>query len=288
MSSSEETHWCYSCRRPVHVQWGRRSTICSECDGEFVQHLDNLIPTTPAHDFDDSIPTSPGRVYDEFIPNSPPEFQGENSPEFHRGNSSDEDEIPPRYGLTETFSAFMRHQMAESSHNVSGHGRIQFPNSPPFTPPFIPVLIYSGPIPSRFSGASINSADYFDGPGLDELVEQISADDRQGPPPASQSAIAAIPSVKIKKKHIKSDSRCPICQNKFKLGSDARQLPCKHIFHEKCILPWLAQNNTCPTCRHELPPEESSIGSSSSNNRSSGRRRRNNFSFLWPFRNSDS
>ncbi|XP_012575574.1 E3 ubiquitin-protein ligase RZF1-like [Cicer arietinum] len=235
MSSSEETHWCYSCRRPVHVQWGRRSTICSECDGEFVQHLDNLIPTTPAHDFDDSIPTSPGRVYDEFIPNSPPEFQGENSPEFHRGNSSDEDEIPP-----------------------------------------------------RFSGASINSADYFDGPGLDELVEQISADDRQGPPPASQSAIAAIPSVKIKKKHIKSDSRCPICQNKFKLGSDARQLPCKHIFHEKCILPWLAQNNTCPTCRHELPPEESSIGSSSSNNRSSGRRRRNNFSFLWPFRNSDS
>lgn len=33
------------------------------------------------------------------------------------------------------------------------------------------------------------------------------------------------------------------------------QLPCKHCFHEECILPWLELHHTCPICRAELPSE---------------------------------
>jgi len=36
------------------------------------------------------------------------------------------------------------------------------------------------------------------------------------------------------------------------LGEKIRKLPCKHIFHDKCILPWLDMNSTCPNCRFNL------------------------------------
>eukprot|EP01083_Nonionella_stella_P074889 203285_1 len=73
-------------------------------------------------------------------------------------------------------------------------------------------------------------------------------------PPASQYALEKqCIDVEITKKELKTHKKCSICVRKFKLGGDATMLdPCKHIFHDLCILRWLRENNTCPLCRKEL------------------------------------
>eukprot|EP01083_Nonionella_stella_P228202 808937_1 len=73
-------------------------------------------------------------------------------------------------------------------------------------------------------------------------------------PAASQYALEKqCIDVEITKKHLKKHKKCSICCNEFKLGGDATMLdPCKHIFHDLCILQWLKNNCTCPLCRKEL------------------------------------
>lgn len=106
---------------------------------------------------------------------------------------------------------------------------------------------------------------------FEELFNRLSAQDRRGPPPASLSTINALQKIKIRQKHLGLDPYCSVCQDRFEIGSDARKMPCKHIYHFECIVPWLVQRNTCPVCRKELPQD-----------RNNGRK--NPLLYLWPFR----
>ncbi len=45
---------------------------------------------------------------------------------------------------------------------------------------------------------------------------------------------------------------CCICLSEIKKGKNTILLPCKHMFHSKCITDWLKSNNTCPMCRKEI------------------------------------
>ena len=49
---------------------------------------------------------------------------------------------------------------------------------------------------------------------------------------------------------------CQVCFDQFKDEDKLYKLPCKHLFHTECILPWLDKHNTCPSCRHELPTDD--------------------------------
>ncbi|GAQ83607.1 hypothetical protein KFL_001540250 [Klebsormidium nitens] len=96
---------------------------------------------------------------------------------------------------------------------------------------------------------------------MEQLLEQLAAQDpnRHGPPPASASAVAALKSLKITEEVLASGSeekQCAVCKDTFELGDDAKEMPCKHLYHPDCILPWLKQHNTCPVCRYELPTED--------------------------------
>jgi len=50
----------------------------------------------------------------------------------------------------------------------------------------------------------------------------------------------------------RSGQDCSVCYNGFNKGEKIRRLPCKHIFHDSCILPWLDTHVSCPNCRFNL------------------------------------
>jgi len=62
-----------------------------------------------------------------------------------------------------------------------------------------------------------------------------------------------------------------VCKDQFSLRTEDPDeqvvitLPCKHPFHSPCILPWLKQNGTCPSCRHQLVPQPGSAPNPNSN-----------------------
>lgn len=69
---------------------------------------------------------------------------------------------------------------------------------------------------------------------------------------ASAAVVVALPSVEVSE----GEKECVICKDEMKKGMDACQLPCTHLFHWLCILPWLRKTNTCPCCRFRLPSDD--------------------------------
>ncbi|CAL0304483.1 unnamed protein product [Lupinus luteus] len=102
------------------------------------------------------------------------------------------------------------------------------------------------------------------GSGFDHLINQLTnlegtavqlSDRSFYPIAASKTAIESMPVVKIIPAHVSAESQCAVCMEPFELDCDAREMPCGHIYHSGCILPWLSARNSCPVCRHELPTE---------------------------------
>lgn len=57
-----------------------------------------------------------------------------------------------------------------------------------------------------------------------------------------------------------SITTCGVCLDSFQLDDAAIALPCKHVYHEDCLVPWLKTSGTCPTCRHALVPQPGQPG----------------------------
>ncbi|GMH07067.1 hypothetical protein Nepgr_008907 [Nepenthes gracilis] len=104
-----------------------------------------------------------------------------------------------------------------------------------------------------------NIGDYFMGPGLEQLIQQLVENDpnRYGTPPASKKAVEGLPDMTITEELANSKSaKCAVCMNEFVLGLEVKLMPCDHIYHSDCILPWLELHNSCPVCRYELPTDD--------------------------------
>ncbi|KAL5994994.1 hypothetical protein ACLOJK_025051 [Asimina triloba] len=104
--------------------------------------------------------------------------------------------------------------------------------------------------------------DYFIGPGLDLLLQHLADNDpnRYGTPPAQKEAVEAMPTVTITE-----TLQCSVCLDDFEIGSEAREMPCKHKFHNGCILPWLELHSSCPVCRFQIPADGSKDSNESEN-----------------------
>eukprot|EP00249_Psilotum_nudum_P015329 c25267_g1_i1 orf=497-2113(+) len=104
-----------------------------------------------------------------------------------------------------------------------------------------------------------NPGDYLDGQGFEQLLQQLWENDtsRRGAPPASKSAVDGLLSIIIQPQHLDDGSAlCAICKDMISLNETAKQMPCLHLYHDDCILPWLSSHNSCPVCRYELPTDD--------------------------------
>jgi len=72
---------------------------------------------------------------------------------------------------------------------------------------------------------------------------------------------------KSKSDDAENDNQCAIC---WENATVARRLPCSHIFHHNCLLHWLEQDPSCPTCRRQL------LKASSENSNNQERQTRDN------------
>ncbi|XP_062117082.1 E3 ubiquitin-protein ligase SGR9, amyloplastic [Humulus lupulus] len=66
------------------------------------------------------------------------------------------------------------------------------------------------------------------------------------------SAVVALPSVVVGG----GGGECVICKEEMREGREVCELPCRHLYHWKCILPWFKKRNTCPYCRFQLPTDD--------------------------------
>ncbi|XAO25661.1 hypothetical protein I312_104489 [Cryptococcus bacillisporus CA1280] len=80
----------------------------------------------------------------------------------------------------------------------------------------------------------------------------------QGPVPANETVIEGLPRFTFDKDYLaKSQFRdCPVCKDDFEIGNEVMLIPCGHIYHPDCLIPWLRQSGTCPVCRFSLVSED--------------------------------
>ncbi|CAD5320872.1 unnamed protein product [Arabidopsis thaliana] len=249
------SYWCYSCSRFV---WVSDSISCPDCDGGFLELIQEPLDFTPSDSFTTTTTTqhrSPTRF--------PPPSSSSSTPSasMHADNS------PTPTIVTRTRSnrspnpvIVLRGSAAAPSSDVVSEGldRSAF------------QMYYDDGTDSGLRPLPPSMTEFLLGSGFDRLLDQISQIELNTNrnlrscehPPASKSAIEALPLIEIDPTHLLSDSQshCAVCKENFVLKSSAREMPCNHIYHPDCILPWLAIRNSCPVCRHELPAEDLTDG----------------------------
>ncbi|KAL8272520.1 hypothetical protein Esti_003519 [Eimeria stiedai] len=55
------------------------------------------------------------------------------------------------------------------------------------------------------------------------------------------------------REELEAADTCIICRDV--LGEGSKKLPCSHVFHIDCLRAWLVQQQSCPTCRADIPVE---------------------------------
>jgi E3 ubiquitin-protein ligase RNF115/126 len=111
----------------------------------------------------------------------------------------------------------------------------------------------------QFVTSLINSE--YENDEIENILNYILNNDnnRYGSPPAAQSEIKKLNKYILTKDKLNdfgTENSCSVCKEDFVLGNKMMDLPCKHYFHEECLMPWLKQHDSCPICRFELKTDD--------------------------------
>ncbi|WOK98394.1 hypothetical protein Cni_G07105 [Canna indica] len=259
-AAAAQHYYCHQCERTVAVRPTAAEITCPICHGGFLEEVD---PPNPSPN-----PNPNPNPFFSFASSGDPFFlQPSTLPFFFSSSSSSH--APASFDLrnpSDLAGLLGPELFASRSSPAASTGA---PGTVPFNPMLflqdylqqmvsgganIQVVIEGGP-----GGGIGNLGDYFIGPGLEQLIQQLAENDpnRYGTPPAAKSAVSSLPDVKITSELLASDdAQCSVCMDTFEMGNESKQMPCKHIFHKDCILPWLELHNSCPVCRYELPTDD--------------------------------
>lgn len=212
---STSSYWCYRCNQSVSVT-NQNSISCPNCTGGFVEEI------------------SSGR--DNYGLN----FDQSSSPRLRRDRRTLGDRSPFNPVVV------LRGQNEGRGADVAGGDGFELYYNDGASPGL-------RPLPSSMSELLLGS-------GFERLLDQLSQIEldsiaRFNHPPASKAAIESMPTVEIQESHICDEINCGVCKEAFELGVHVKKMPCQHLYHSDCILPWLALRNSCPICRHVIPSE---------------------------------
>lgn len=77
-------------------------------------------------------------------------------------------------------------------------------------------------------------------------------------PPATEEGLKNLERKPVSKEMLDNQDKteCSICIDDISEGDMSLYLPCKHWFHEQCVVLWLKEHNTCPICRTPIETQE--------------------------------
>ncbi|XP_073122958.1 probable E3 ubiquitin-protein ligase RHC2A [Henckelia pumila] len=240
--SMSSNFWCYRCSRFVRVLT-QDSVTCTHCNGGFVEVIDT--PTrSPLSDDSRRHPLPAASVHVMRDPDSSSGAGPALSPRLRRSRRSRGDRSP------------FNPVIVLRGLNDGGAGREAAAGF---------ELYYDDGAGLGLRPLPASISEFLLGSGFDRLLDQLAQIEANGiarierNPPASKAAIESMPTVEISGQHIALESHCAVCKESFELGVEAREMPCNHLYHQDCILPWLSLKNSCPVCRHELPTDNENV-----------------------------
>ncbi|XP_022211469.1 E3 ubiquitin-protein ligase RNF181 homolog [Drosophila obscura] len=72
-------------------------------------------------------------------------------------------------------------------------------------------------------------------------------------PKASDEVVAALTVRTVQQSELVDvQKECSVCKEPLQVGDVLKIMPCKHEFHEPCLIHWLTEANSCPLCRFQL------------------------------------
>ncbi|MCO5607393.1 hypothetical protein L7F22_061589 [Adiantum nelumboides] len=277
MSSFGGSYWCYRCRARISLREGAEP-VCPACAEGFLEHLSGGDPGTPslpsalllagylAGNGVDALRSGASRGQIDGLPRRWHSRPGVYPNPSYGGATSGRPSTLQLLELMSFLSAPSRHRLS------IGEARRESENSM-----FHNFLSRRGLLhddADRYGSRTVVDArEFLLGTGLEALIQHLGDRDgtNHGSAPASKSSVDAMPVLKYRKQTFQADDiYCAVCKEAFEAGGEVREMPCKHIYHSGCILPWLARHRSCPICRHEMPaedslPRETQLGAEGSN-----------------------
>ena len=105
----------------------------------------------------------------------------------------------------------------------------------------------------------VKSKDFETSIDYEKLVERNRNTQNKKKKPVAEKLVNKLKKFPLTKKYCKKNKNgkyespsCCICLTEIQKGEETVLLPCGHMFHWKCCLNWLNENNTCPMCRFEI------------------------------------